>query len=141
MKKLSFISIFYFISILLNTHGYAEQEVAIGVLKIDSIPVNQPWDPKDPSWDRNPTGANPESIFYIQVDTRKPVKITAKESGIVSNLRTDKKHLIKINLNNKRIESFGFNFKKYKCNELRLWYKPMYATWSLWPNGKDCNKE
>jgi len=109
-----------------------------GMLKIDPIPANQPWDPKDPSWQRNPTGANPDSIFYIQVDELEPIKISAKDSGLVEHLNVNKKHIIKIVFNGKRIESFWFNFKEYECNKLRLWYKPMYATWSLWPNGEGC---
>lgn len=139
-----FLHIVFFSALIFSTAWdvkVASAEQAVGILKLESIPVKLPWDPKDPSWARNPAGATFGSIFYIQVDDLEPIKISAKESGLVEDLNLDIKHIIKISFNGKRIESFWFDFKKYECNELRLWYKPMYATWSLWPNGPNCKLE
>ena len=97
-----------------------------GIVKIDSIS-------KDAHWKFNRTGATPKSVFYIQIDDCDLVRISVEDFGEIKDLEINKKHLVKIKLKNKIIESFWFDFKKYNCNELRLWYKTLYGTWSLWP--------
>jgi hypothetical protein len=110
--------------LLILTSRNAFPDDVTGKVAIDPIPENS-------SWKANHSGANSESIFYIQIDDRLREKISIRDSAIVKDLDTAQSHVVKIYLNGKRIESFRFTFKEYDSNQLKLRYNPFHGTWSL----------
>ena len=117
---------YFFLSILLCTslqEVFSEQE-RTGVLCIDAISTGG-------SWEGNQTGAVKDSVFFIQVDSLTLVQISAEQAGYVKDLAIEQEHTVKISLNGKVLESFRFSFLKEKTDHVRLWYIPMYGTWSL----------
>jgi hypothetical protein len=88
---------------------------------------------------RYPEGSNQKTeykFFKIQIDKLPPMEIAAGEPGLFENLSTDKKHLVKIECDGKRLTSFWFTFQQYDSTHLRLWYGVGYDSWSLSPAGK-----
>ena len=70
--------------------------------------------------------------FAVQVDDG-PIIKTKRESGFVYPVKNGKdKHLVKVYNEGKVESSFKFSFSQYGANELCMWFKPYYETWSLW---------
>lgn len=83
------------------------------------------------SWEGNKTGATIDSIFTIVIDGKTRVRVSKDRDAKIENLNPDKKHSVAVYLDGKRIESFFFSFKSYRCRRLWLYYKGMYGTWVL----------
>ncbi len=97
-----------------------------GLVCVDPIP-------KQSVWKGNDTGATEKSVFTIQIDDRPPIKVSTETSGVFTNLPTNSKHLVRIQLDGKPLTSFRFSFHEHASNHLRLWYYTMYGNWCLWP--------
>ena len=52
---------------------------------------------------------------------------------LVTGLPLDERHMIRIRLKGKPIESFRFRFEKDDRGRLCIWVKELYLTWNLWP--------
>ena len=84
----------------------------------------------------NPSGGNTVLSYAIQIDKRDPVIASNDKPIRISSLARNQKHLVKIIGDGKVVESFRFDFKNYKTNDLCLFFKSLYETWSLW-DGKE----
>jgi hypothetical protein len=74
--------------------------------------------------------ANPAGS--IQIDGGQSIQVSS-DSGIrIAGLALKRKHLVKIRRDGKLVESFWFTFERLGNDELCLWYKSLYGTWSLW---------
>jgi hypothetical protein len=80
----------------------------------------------------NPDGGGRSFNYTIQIDSRK-IAASTERAVAIDGLSLNKTHLVKILHAGKVVESFRFNFAKEGSNHLRLWYKPLYETWSLRP--------
>lgn len=84
----------------------------------------------------NPAGGNPVSSYSIQVDKLAPVVASNIKPVRISSLTRNRRHVVKIIGDGKLVSSFRFDFNKYQTNDLCLFFKPLYQTWSLW-DGKE----
>ena len=84
----------------------------------------------------NPAGGNSISTYSIQVDKMAPVVASHDRPVPISSIATDRKHLVKIIGDGKVIQSFWFNFSRFKTRDLCLFFNSLYETWSLW-DGKE----
>lgn len=69
--------------------------------------------------------------FAVQIDDRKPVRISDSTAQLMAGLTLSNRHRVRIYDRDKIIESFYFTFKKRGSEHLCLSYKPWYQTWSL----------
>ena len=84
----------------------------------------------------NPAGGNPISSYSIQVDKLAPVVASNVKPVRISSLSRNRRHVVKIIGDGKLVSSFRFDFKDYQTNDLCLFFKSLYQTWSLW-DGKE----
>ena len=84
----------------------------------------------------NPAGGNSISTYSIQVDKMAPVVASNDQPVRISSIATGRKHLVKISGDGKVIQSFWFNFSRFKTKDLCLFFNSLYETWSLW-DGKE----
>jgi len=70
--------------------------------------------------------------FSVRVDKGEWTTVSTQEPQLISGLTVNDKHLVSIRDGEKLIESFWFRFDRYGTEDLCLWYKPWYQTWSLW---------
>ncbi len=78
-----------------------------------------------------PPGYSPPK-YSIQIDNGEIVRVEFNKTITYPPLALEAKHLVKIWRNDKLYQSFWFNFEDLESNELCLWHKPRYDTWSLW---------
>lgn len=81
----------------------------------------------------NPMGGGREFNFSIQIDKGEIKEIPHKTNVQFTKLELETKHLVIIRNNREIIESFWFSFEDYGSNDLCLWFKSLYETWTLWP--------
>ena len=93
------------------------------------------------SWEGNPTGATPDSVFAIVLDGKIKVQISKNNDAKIENLELGKKHSVAIYLETRKVESFYFRFEKFRCDKLWLYYKEMYGTWVLRESSFSCKRE
>jgi len=80
----------------------------------------------------NPEGGNRVFDFSVQIDNR-PIQAISYAKGVrLTGLDLKRRHLIKIRNQGALIQSFFFRFTEYKSDDLCLWFKALYETWSLW---------
>jgi len=106
---------------------------AVGALAAEG--VGRVWVQKIPSgpsasWKGNDTGATERSTFTVHIDDLPAISVTTSSSGVFTNLSLNRKHLVKIRLDDKPLTSFWFSFDG-RGDHLRLWYNEFYGTWSL----------
>jgi hypothetical protein len=90
-------------------------------------------------WGMN-TGVTKDSVFSIQIDNLEPDEITTEKDAHIKNLDTGARHLVKISLDGVLRESFWFDFAKFQCDRLWLYFKPMYGTWVLRESSYNCKR-
>jgi hypothetical protein len=84
----------------------------------------------------NPAGGNAISVYSVQID-KMPVIVASNDRPTkISPISMSRKHLVKIIGDGKTVQSFWFTFNEFKTNDLCLWFKSLYETWSLW-DGKE----
>ena len=81
--------------------------------------------------DKDPRGYYSD-VFGVRVDKGEWVPVPSEKPYRIFGLSLNDKHLVSIRDGDETIESFWFRFDRYESNELCLWYKPWYRTWSLW---------
>jgi hypothetical protein len=101
---------------------------ADGIGKVCVQPISS--GPKS-NWKGNDTGATERSVFTVRIDDLPAIRVSTNSSGVFTNLALTKRHLIKIQLDNKPLTSFWFSFDS-RGDHLRLWYNEFYGTWQLW---------
>jgi hypothetical protein len=79
----------------------------------------------------NPRGGSRK--YSIQIDQGKIHETLEDKALRINDLDEGKKHLVRIRLDGKQVESFWFTFEKHGANELCLWFNDFYRTWSVWP--------
>jgi hypothetical protein len=84
----------------------------------------------EPSSLGNPDGGNRSFNYTIQIGLQK-VAASTERSVAITGLSMNKTHMIKILRDGKVVESFRLNFTKEGSNQLCLWHKSLYETWSL----------
>ena len=84
----------------------------------------------------NPAAGNPISTYSIQVDKMSPLATSNDGPVRISSIARGRKHLVKIMGDGKVVQSFWFNFSKFKTKDLCLFFNSLYETWSLW-DGKE----
>ena len=92
-------------------------------------------------WEGNQTGATRDSIFKIDIDGKYRKSISSTKDAKFEELKLGQKHYIKIILDGKAIESFYFNFEDFECDQLWLYYKEMYGTWTLRTSSWNCKRK
>ena len=70
--------------------------------------------------------------FAVRFDNDPWIAVPSETPVLFPDLKINKKHLVTIRDKGKIIQSFWFRFDKFESNNLCLWYKPWYQTWSLW---------
>jgi hypothetical protein len=100
--------------------GYASERVGRVCIQAIQISDKKAYD----------TGATKNSVFTVQIDDLKGLRVSTNASGVFTNLSLVKKHLVKIQLDGKPLTSFRFTFDEGR-NHSRLWYNSFYGTWSL----------
>lgn len=80
----------------------------------------------------NPAGGGRTFNYSIQIDNGEIKALPFNKNILINKLAYNIKHLLIIRNDDKIIESFWFNFNKFKSNKLCLWFKPLYESWSLW---------
>ena len=91
--------------------------------------------------DGDPRGHFSES-FSVRIDGGNCTPMPSESPHLIPKIPLRDKHLVSIRDGSEVIESFWFRFEKYETNDLCLWYKPRYRTWSLWNSlhaGRKCN--
>jgi hypothetical protein len=83
----------------------------------------------------NDTASDVPYEFTVSFDGREPVSVSHKESVLVSGLSLASSHRVKISQAGRPKASFTFRFSLHKSNNLCLWFKPLYESWSLTPSG------
>lgn len=79
--------------------------------------------------------------FAVRVDGGKWTPVPADAPRLIAGLSLEDTHLVTVRDGNKPTESFRFRFAEFESRSLCLWYKPWYATWSLWDaahGGRKC---
>jgi len=88
----------------------------------------------------NPAGGNRAFNYSIQVDNGAIKPVTQKNGTRINGLSMKQSHLLKIRREGKIAQSFRFTFEKEGSNQLCLWFKSLYETWSLWTVKEAGNK-
>ena len=77
-------------------------------------------------------GFHPESSrFHVQFDDLDPVEISCSQSATVTGLALGKKHLVRISMDSRQLQSFRFTFEARGGPRLCLDFGTGYGTWNL----------
>ena len=90
----------------------------------------------------NPSGGNRSFNFEIQINRLPKLKISTTTPQKIVGLSISQPHRVRIFRDGRPVESFTFNFSDFKRNNLCLWLKELYETWSLTdtvPGGVRCD--
>ncbi len=96
-----------------------------GTVVVDPIPIGEVWKGND-------TGATEQSVFTVRIDDLDAVRVSTHAAGNFTGLALDRRHLVDIHLDGRRLTSFWFTFDDRTGPHRRLWYKTKYGAWSLW---------
>jgi len=88
----------------------------------------------------NPAGGNRTFNYSIQVGNGVIKPVIQKAGTRITGLVLKQSHLLKIRRDGKLVQSFRFTFEKEGSNQLCLWFKSLYETWSLWTVKEAGNK-
>jgi len=120
--------------VLLSVAVFASEGDQRGSLYISKFDPNV-------SWEGNPTGATPDSVFAIVLDGKIKVQISKNDDAKIDDLELGKKHSVAIYLEERKVESFYFRFENFACDKLWLYHKEMYGTWVLRESSFSCKRE
>ncbi|MFC1838955.1 hypothetical protein ACFL1N_05190 [Thermodesulfobacteriota bacterium] len=109
-----------------NTYG----DQKYGVVCIGPIPAP---DTNTKACEVNPKWCAENHEFSIQIDDGIILPVPYGVNKKYERIKTGERHLLIIRDKGKIIESFWFSFENYNTEKLCLWFKPMYLTWSIWP--------
>jgi hypothetical protein len=76
---------------------------------------------------------NARSVFKVTLDSRDSAFVSSDSGALFGRIDTTASHHLKIALNGSPRENFKFDFKKRGSNNLCLFYRKAYGTWSLEP--------
>lgn len=85
-------------------------------------------------------GRGRSTNYEVQIGSSPKKKLSEKDSVLFDGLDVNTKHLIKIYYEGTLDQSFWHRFDA--TSEYCLWYKSLYATWSIWPQNSSnhfCN--
>jgi hypothetical protein len=127
-----FFRFFLIITIVLYFFPFAKQSSAFKSFPKGYLVVSKICNPntKEPS-NADPFGENQDLNYSIRIDSLALITVSSDSCIHVTSIELKMKHKVTIYLSRKPVDSFWFTFEKYGSDSLALWYKPLYATWSL----------